>query len=229
MNSQSDSTDKPGRSAGGKRAMQARETKNRILKAAVKEFAEAGFSGGRIDRISTEANSNDRMIYYYFGNKDKLFLAVLEATYIEFYEAEKALNLDTSDPIAALKQVISFTFDYYLQHPEFVAILNDENLHRAKRSQQSENIRNISGNIQGNLVPILQVGKQQGLFRESTTASHLYLTISALTYFYCSNQHTLTVFVGEDFQAPEFQTQWLEHICDVVLRSVLIDPAAQGR
>ncbi len=206
--------------------MQARETKNRILKAAVKEFAAAGFSGGRIDRISTEANSNDRMIYYYFGNKDKLFLAVLEATYVEFYEAEKALNLDLSDPVSALKKVISFTFDYYLRHPEFVAILNDENLHRAKRSQQSENIKNISGNIQGNLVPILEVGKQQGLFRETTTASHLYLTISALTYFYCSNQHTLTVFVGEDFQAPEFQTQWLAHICDVVLRSVLIDPAA---
>ncbi|MDB4836977.1 TetR family transcriptional regulator [Marinomonas sp.] len=221
MSTQTTMSDKLANATGGKRAQQARDTKHKILQAAIKVFAEDGFSGGRIERISREANSNDRMIYYYFGNKEKLFLAVLEATYLAFYDAENALELSDSSPIEAVKEIVAFTFRYYLDHPEFVAILNDENLHRAKHSSQSENIRNISGNIQGNLAPLLEVGQQSGLFRKEVTASHLYLTISALTYFYCSNQHTLTVFVGKDFQNSAFQHEWLKHISDVVIRSVI--------
>jgi len=221
MSTQSISSDKTVKATGGKRAQQARESKDKILKAATKVFAEDGFSGGRIERISREASSNDRMIYYYFGNKEKLFLGVLETTYLAFYEAENALDLDTRSPIDALKTIIAFTFRYYLDHPEFVAILNDENLHRAKHSSQSENIKKISGNIQGNLVPLLEAGQQSGVFREAVTASHLYLSISALTYFYCSNQHTLTVFVGKDFQDSVFQDEWLKYITDVIVRSVI--------
>jgi len=223
MTTQLISDDKTFTLTEGKRAQQARKTKHKILKAATKVFAEDGFSGGRIERISREANSNDRMIYYYFGNKEALFLNVLETTYLEFYKAEKALDLDTASPIDALKKIIAFTFRYYLDHPEFVAILNDENLHRAKHSSQSENIKSISGNIQGNLVPLLEIGQQNGVFRKEVTAKNLYLTISALTYFYCSNQYTLTVFVGKDFQDTAFQDEWLRHISDVVIRSVIID------
>ena len=223
MSTQSISSEKIASITGGKRAQQARETKEKILNAAIKVFAEDGFSGGRIERISREASSNDRMIYYYFGNKEKLFLAVLEATYLAFYEAEKALNLDASAPLKALQVIVSFTFRYYLDHPEFIAILNDENLHNAKHSRQSENIKKISGNIQGNLEPLLKAGQQSGVFRDGVTASHLYLTISALTYFYCSNQHTLTVFVDKDFQDPAFQDEWLKHITDVVMRTVAVE------
>ncbi|MBD5771947.1 TetR/AcrR family transcriptional regulator [Marinomonas colpomeniae] len=223
MSKQSISDDKSLNSIEGKRAKQARLTKSKILKSATKVFAEDGFSGGRIERISREANSNDRMIYYYFGNKESLFLNVLEATYLEFYKAEKALDLDIDSPIEALESIIEFTFRYYLDHPEFVAILNDENLHRAKHSRQSENIKSISGNIQGNLAPLLKKGQKSGVFRKEVTARNLYLTISALTYFYCSNQHTLTVFVGANFQDASFQSEWLKHISDVVIRSVIID------
>ncbi|MEP3349447.1 MAG: TetR family transcriptional regulator [Marinomonas sp.] len=223
MSTQHTESDKLASLTVGKRAQQARDTKRKILQAAIKVFAVDGFSGGRIERISREANSNDRMIYYYFGSKEKLFLEVLESTYLAFYEAENALKLDPLSPIEALKKIIDFTFSYYLTHPEFVAILNDENLHRAKHSKKSENIKNISGNIQGNLVPILKAGQSSGVFRKEITASNLYLTISALTYFYCSNQHTLTVFVGKDFQGATYQDEWLQHITKVVLRSVVTD------
>lgn len=206
----------------GKRAQQARETREKILKAAVKVFAEDGFSGGRIDRISKEADSNDRMIYYYFGNKEKLFLEVLESIYLAFNEAERRLDLDLSDPVEALKGIVRFTFTYYLAHPEFVAILNDENLHRGRHSRQSNNIQNISGDIQSNLKPVFEEGQKRGLFRPDVSVRNLYLTISALTYFYCSNQHTLTIFMNQDFKSPEFQSQWLNHIIDVTLNSVMI-------
>jgi AcrR family transcriptional regulator len=206
----------------GKRAQQARETREKILKAAVKVFAEDGFSGGRIDRISKEADSNDRMIYYYFGNKEKLFLEVLESIYLAFNEAERRLDLDLSDPVEALKGIVRFTFAYYLAHPEFVAILNDENLHRGRHSRQSNNIQNISGDIQSNLKPVFEEGQKRGLFRPDVSVRNLYLTISALTYFYCSNQHTLTIFMNQDFKSPEFQSQWLNHIIDVTLNSVMI-------
>lgn len=212
-----------GKVAGGKRAQQARETKENILKAAIQVFAEYGYSGGRIEQISRAAKSNDRMIYYYFSNKEKLFLAVLEAIYRNFYEAENTLSFDLDEPLKTLKGIIAFTFHYYLEHPEFVAILNDENLHKAKHARQSENIKNISGGIQGNLAPILAAGQQAGLFRDDVVAGNLYLTISALTYFYCSNQHTLTEFIGKDFKDAQFQTQWLKHITDVVIRFVVKD------
>lgn len=223
MKTQSQSNEKMSGLTEGKRAQQARMTKQKILASATKVFAEDGFSGGRIERISREASSNDRMIYYYFGNKEKLFTKVLEKTYLAFYESEQALNLDLLSPVDALKKVIAFTFRYFLDHPEFVALLNDENLHRAKHSSMSENIKNISGNIQGNLTPVLEAGQKKGLFRQDVVARNLYLTISALTYFYCSNQYTLTVFVGKDFQETSFQDEWLKHISDVVIRSVIVD------
>jgi len=218
-----DNVQVPAKIAGtGKRAQQARETREKILKAAVNVFAQDGFAGGRIDRISKEADSNDRMIYYYFGNKEKLFLEVLESIYLAFNDAEQALDLDLSDPVEALKAIIRFTFTYYLEHPEFVAILNDENLHRGHHSRQSENIQNISGDIQSNLRPVFEEGQRAGLFRHDVSLRNLYLTISALTYFYCSNQHTLTIFMGHDFQDPQFQSHWLDHIIDVTLNSVMI-------
>jgi len=95
-------------------------------------------------------------------------------------------------------------------------------LHRGRHSRQSNNIQNISGDIQSNLKPVFEEGQKRGLFRPDVSVRNLYLTISALTYFYCSNQHTLTIFMNQDFKSPEFQSQWLNHIIDVTLNSVMI-------
>src|SRR5215470_10300608 len=107
-------------------------TRARILKAARTEFMRHGYSGARIGRISSAARSSDRMIYYYFGSKEALYIAVLEGVYTGLGAAESRLVLDESRPVEALRTLIAFTWQYYLAHPEFVALLSNENLQRGK-------------------------------------------------------------------------------------------------
>ena len=206
----------------GVRAQQADQTRARILKAAIKVFTRDGYSGGRIEQISSEAESNDRMIYYYFGSKEKLFVRVLEHTYEQFNHAESLLKLDPSTPVQTLRDLVAFVWSYYVEHPEFVAILSIENLHKGKHAKQSSELRRLSGEAVGVLRPIIEAGQQQGLFRQDLDIKHVYLMIASLCYFYNSNQHTLTSFLGHDLAQPSEQQDWLQFISDLVVRGVHI-------
>jgi len=208
----------------GVRAQQAEETRARILKAAITVFTRDGYSGGRIEKISAEAESNDRMIYYYFGSKEKLFVKVLEHTYERFNQAEITLELDPSTPVATLRQVVAFVWDYYVQHPEFVAILSIENLHKGKHAKQSSELRRLSGEAVGVLRPIIESGQEQGLFRDDVDLKHVYLMIASLCYFYNSNLHTLTSFLGQDMGGQGQRQDWLAFIQDLVVRGVMVLP-----
>jgi AcrR family transcriptional regulator len=206
----------------GVRAQQADQTRARILKAAIKVFTRDGYSGGRIEQISSEAESNDRMIYYYFGSKEKLFVRVLEHTYEQFNHAESLLKLDPATPVQTLRDLVAFVWSYYVEHPEFVAILSIENLHKGKHAKQSSELRRLSGEAVGVLRPIIEAGQQQGLFRQDLDIKHVYLMIASLCYFYNSNQHTLTSFLGHDLAQPSEQQDWLQFISDLVVRGVHI-------
>ena len=205
----------------GIRAQQADQTRARILQAAIKVFTEDGYSGGRVERISAEADSNDRMLYYYFGSKEKLFVRVLEHTYEQFNLAESTLRLDPSTPVQTLQQVVAFVWEYYVTHPEFVAILSIENLHKGKHAKQSSELRRLSGEAVGVLRPIIEAGQQQGLFREDLDIKHVYLMIASLCYFYNSNLHTLTSFLDQDIAQPQQRQDWLGFISDLVVRGVM--------
>lgn len=205
----------------GLRAQQAEETRPRILKAAIKVFTRDGYSGGRIEQISSEAQSNDRMIYYYFASKEQLFVKVLEHTYEEFNKAESQLHLDLSAPVEALQALVAFIWHYYVDHPEFVAILSIENLHQGKHARQSGELRRLSGEAVGVLRPIIEAGQQQGLFRQDIDLNHIYLLIASLCYFYNSNVHTLSSFLGQELSAREPRQDWLAFIRDQVVRGVM--------
>jgi len=205
----------------GIRAQQADQTRARILQAAIKVFTEDGYSGGRIERISAEADSNDRMLYYYFGSKEKLFVRVLEHTYEQFNLAESTLRLDPSTPVQTLQQLVAFVWDYYVTHPEFVAILSIENLHKGRHARQSSELRRLSGEAVGVLRPIIEAGQQQGLFRTDLDIKHVYLMIASLCYFYNSNLHTLTSFLDPDIAQPQQRQDWLGFISDLVVRGVM--------
>jgi AcrR family transcriptional regulator len=209
----------------GIRAQQADQTRARILKAAIAVFTRDGYSGGRIEKISAEAESNDRMIYYYFGSKEKLFVKVLEHTYEQFNRTESTLQLNPSTPVATLRQLVAFVWDYYVTHPEFVAILSIENLHKGKHARQSSELRRLSGEAVGVLRPIIEAGQQQGLFREDVDIKHVYLMIASLCYFYNSNLHTLTSFLGQDMASQGERRDWLAFIQDLVVRGVMVLPA----
>ena len=168
----------------------------RILKAAVAEFARYGLGGARVDRIAARAGANKRMLYYYFGNKDDLFLAVLEDSYARIRSAERALHLTDLDPREAMRRLVEFTWNYYLGHPEFLTLLNSENLHRARHVRRSRNIVAMHSPFVAMIKQVLDRGARAGEFRRGVDPVQLYISIAALGYFYLSNRHTLsTIFL----------------------------------
>jgi AcrR family transcriptional regulator len=192
-----------------------------ILDSARDEFAQRGLAGARVDSIAARAGLNKRLIYYYFGSKDDLFLAVLERTYADIREAEQQLHLDEMDPVEAIRQLVSFTWHYYLEHPEFITLLNSENLHCAAHLKRSERIQEMNSPLVQLLDTVLERGKRDKLFRAGVDPVQLYISIASLCYFYLSNNHTLSAVFGRDLRAPKAMAQRLSHMTDLVLGYVL--------
>jgi TetR/AcrR family transcriptional regulator, upper aerobic nicotinate degradation pathway regulator len=211
----------------GVRAQAAAATRENILRAATKVFAKHGFAGGRIEQISKAAKSYDRMIYYYFGSKEGLFIAVLEEMYRRFNEAESKLVLDVSRPVEALTDVIRFMWGYYQRNPEFITLLNTENLHRGKHIAKSLRAREFSSPAVDVLGQVLARGGEQRLFRADVAARDVYLMIAAMGYFYLSNRFTLSAFLGEQLETPAALAHWQAFVIDAVLRTIVAAPAAR--
>jgi AcrR family transcriptional regulator len=191
-------------------------TRARILDAATQEFARFGLGGARVDRIARRAGANKRMLYYYFGDKDALFLAVLEHAYASIRSAEQELHLLDTPPVAAVERLVEFTWRYYLEHPEFLTLLNSENLHRARHLKRSKHIRAMNSPLIATLREILRRGEAQGVFRRGVDPLQLYISIAALAYFYLSNNHTLSqVFARDLASAPERRAR-LAHMTALV-------------
>ncbi len=204
----------------GVRAQAAAATRESILRAATKVFAKHGYAGGRIEQISKAAKSYDRMIYYYFGSKEGLFIAVLEEMYRRFNEAESKLSLEGAHPIDALKAVIRFMWVHYQKHPEFITLLNTENLHRGKHISKSLRAREYSSPAVSVLGDVLARGVQQNLFRADVAARDVYLMIASMGYFYLSNRFTLSAFLGEQLDTPAALAHWESFLIDSVLRTL---------
>jgi AcrR family transcriptional regulator len=162
------------------------------------------------------------MIYYYFGSKEALFVAVIEETYRRFNEAEARLALDLSQPLRALRDVIAFMWGYYQKHPEFITLLNSENLHRGRHIGKSSKAGEYSSPALEVLSRVLSSGVEAGLFRPGLRARDVYLMIASMGYFYLSNRYTLSTFLGESLEAPAALAQWQQFITDAVLRTVLV-------
>ena len=209
----------PGRKPGV-RKQAAQVTQDNILRAATRIFAKSGFSGGRVDQISKAARSYDRMIYYYYGSKEQLFIAVIEDLYRRFNEAESSLPLDEHDPEKSLIAVVQFIWDYYQNHPEFITLLNDENLHRGKHISKSLRAKDYSSAATGIVSAILAQGVARGIFRSDIRARDLYLAIASMNYFYLSNKYTLSAFFGEKLDHPDALAHWQSFVVDAILRIV---------
>ncbi|CAN5916664.1 TetR/AcrR family transcriptional regulator [soil metagenome] len=195
-------------------------TRARILRAARTEFMRHGYSGARVEHISKAAKSSDRMIYYYFGSKEALYIEVLEGAYTDLGAAESSLSLDVSEPETALRTLIAFTWNYYLAHPEFVALLANENLHRGRHITKSVKVKQLSRPVLDILERILQEGMKRGLFRPDLEVKKVYLTMAALGYFYLSNRYTLSTFLGDDLMKREQCDSWQDEMTRVVLASL---------
>ena len=192
-----------------------------ILLAARDEFAQHGLGGARVDRIAERADVNKRLIYYYFKSKDELFLAVLENAYADIRDAETELHLRDMDPAQALRRLTEFTWDYYIAHPEFLTLLNSENLHQGRHLAMSGRVQEMNSPLIQTLAEILERGRADGLFRGGIDPVQLYVSIAGMSYFYLSNNHTLSAIFGRDLMTPKARHERLSHMCEVILGYVL--------
>jgi AcrR family transcriptional regulator len=207
----------PAAAAAGRRTRDPQGMQRRILQAATREFATKGFGGARVERISAAAGTVDRMLYYYFGSKEGLFRSVLEQAYEALGAAEQRLRLAHAEPVAGMRALIAFTWNYYLRHPEFIRLLNSENLHRGAHVRHSRRVKALSFPLLSILADLLKRGELERKFRPGIDPVQVYLTIAALAYFYLSNRYTLSRFLGLDLLAADQRKRWLEHITALVL------------
>ena len=204
------------------RQRDADRTQQALLVAGREEFAEHGLGGARMDRIASRAGVDKRLIYYYFKTKDNLFRAVLEDTYRNIREAEQQLHLTDLVPTEALRRLTEFTWNYYIEHPEFLTLLNSANLHRARHLKGSR-ARELNSPLVATLGEILERGRIAGVFRGGIDPVQLYISIAGLAYFYLSNNHTLSAIFGRNLMSPKARSERLCHMCDFVLGYVLRD------
>lgn len=212
--------------AAGVRAGAERSTRNpertraAILEAARREIAEKGLAGARVDVVARRAGTNKRMIYHYFGDKDALYLAVLEETYQHIRQAERRLDLARREPEEGLSELALFTWHYYLDHPEFLSILATENLNHARYLRQAAGIAEMHSNFLTELSDVLRRGEEAGVFKPGLDPVTVYLTIASLGFFYLSNRYTLSTVFRRDLQTRGELDRWGEHIVATVLASV---------
>ncbi len=189
----------------------------RILRAATEEFSRYGLGGARVDRIAARAGANKRMLYYYFGNKEDLFLSVLESRYAHIRRAEQGLRLGALDPAEGIRRLIAFTWNYYLKHPEFLTLLNSENLHRARHLKNSRQIAALHSPLVAMLRDLLERGVREGEFRRGVDPVQLYISIAALGYFYLGNRYTLSTIFERDLLTARSKAERLKHMTALVL------------
>lgn len=199
------------------------QTRKRILDAATIEFARKGLGGARVDEIALRSKANKRMIYHYFGSKERLFTAVLEEAYTGIRSAEQKLHLDEMEPAEAISTLVRFTWNYYLENPEFLTLVNSENLHRARHLKTSEIVRESSGKFVQMVKSILERGVAAGVFRDGIDPVQLNITIAAIGYYYLTNRFTGAIVYSRDFMAPEHLEARLAFNLDTILRLVRKD------
>lgn len=200
-------------------------TASRILKAGRAEFAERGYEGARIERIVADAAVNMRMLYHYYGNKQGLYLAVLESVYEEIRDKESQLKLDHLEPVEGIAALIDFTFSHFAQNSEFVQITLNENLQRGIHIAQSARIPEMSSSLIGQIRELLRRGGAAGLMRPRVDPLQLYISIVALCGHHVNNAHTLTASFGTDLTSDAWRAKRRQHVRDIIL-SYLTDPRA---
>jgi AcrR family transcriptional regulator len=202
------------------RRRDAAATRARILASASVEFTRYGYGGARGDRIAKRARSSERMVYYYFGSKEGLFVEVLEAAYDALSRAERSIVLHDKPPREALEHFCRFVFRWYADNPEFIGVLAVENQQQARHLRRSSRLDALVVPIVGLLGDLLERGVREGAFRAGVDPAELYVMIAALGYFPVSNRYTLSSVLGCDQAGPEVSESRWRAAAAMVLRHV---------
>jgi AcrR family transcriptional regulator len=200
-----------------RRRRDAELTRAEILQIAADEFAEHGFAGARVDRIAAQMRTTKRMIYYYFGSKEDLYLAVLERAYAAIRRAEQEIDVDHLDPISAIRRLAELTFDHHEANPSFLRLVSIENIHRAEHLRRSSQIANLNVPVIDLIARILDRGYASGAFVRKVDAIDLHMMISAFCVFRVSNQHTFGVLFDRDLTSPDLRGRYRKMLADMVV------------
>jgi AcrR family transcriptional regulator len=202
------------------RSKRGEKARQEILASARAEFSEHGLSGARVDTIAMRVNTAKRMIYYYFGSKVGLYLAVLEEAYGDIRRFETELDLDQYPPVEALCRLVDFTFEYDEAHPEFIRLVSTENKHYAKHIPRSSTIKEVNQSVIAILHRVLERGKREGLFSPEVDPVDVHLLMSSFCFFRISNRHTFDALFGRDLLDPAQRTRHKRMLLEAVLNAV---------
>jgi AcrR family transcriptional regulator len=195
----------------------AERTRAELLAVATEVFAESGYSGARVDEIAERTRTTKRMIYYYFGGKEQLYMAVLENAYRGIREAEQKLRVDHVDPVVAIRRLAEVTFDHHIAHDEFIRLVSIENIHRGEFIGRLESLREISAPATSLLDEILREGRAQGKFRSDVEPLDVHIVISSYCVFQVANRYTFGFLFGVDFTETSQRAHLRRMIGDVVV------------
>lgn len=195
----------------------AERTRAELLEVATEVFAEDGFSGARVDEIARRTRTTKRMIYYYFGSKEGLYVAVLEQAYRGIREAEQQLDAEHADPVEAVRRLAELTYDHHLAHDAFIRLVAIENIHRGEFIRRIESVRELAQPARSMLEQILERGRTEGVFRDDVEAIDVHLVISAYCVFQVANRYTFGYLFDVDLTSPARRDHLRATIGDVVV------------
>jgi AcrR family transcriptional regulator len=195
----------------------AARTRNEILEVATSEFAAQGFAGARVDEIADRTRRTKRMIYYYFGSKEQLYIAVLERAYAAIRSLEREVDVEHLDPAAAIRRLAEVTFDHHSAHPEFIRLVSIENIHRGEHMAKSKQLSNLGSPAIDVITRILERGQAEGVFRRDVDPIDVHMMISAFCVFRIANRHTFGSLFGRDLTDPERCEHYRRMLGDMVV------------
>jgi AcrR family transcriptional regulator len=198
------------------RQRDAARTKAELIQVATEVFAQEGYSGARVDEIAERTRTTKRMIYYYFGGKEQLYLAVLENAYQGIRSAERSLDVSGLEPIAAIRRLAELTYDYHVAHDDFIRLVSIENIHRGEFIRRIESLRTIANPAASVIEEILGKGRADGSMRTDVDQIDVHMVISAYCVFQVANQHTFGHLFGRDMGDPALRSHHRSMIGDVV-------------
>ncbi|SHN55165.1 transcriptional regulator, TetR family [Geodermatophilus obscurus] len=202
---------------GPPRQRDAERTRAEILDVATSEFADRGYAGARVDEIAAKTSTTKRMIYYYFGGKEQLYIAVLERAYKRIRSLEQGLDVEHLDPVQAVRELAGLTFDHHEAHPDFIRLVSIENIHRAEHISRSEALSGLANPVLDVLGRILERGWDAGLFRDDVDALDVHQVISSFCVFRTANRHTWRALFGRDMLDPERRDQQRRVLGDLLV------------
>jgi AcrR family transcriptional regulator len=206
------------RAHGGEHSRQRdpEQTRADILDVATHEFAELGYSGARVDQIAERTRTTKRMIYYYFGGKEQLWIAVLERAYAGIRAAEQAIDVEHLDPIAAIRRLAELTFDHHDSHPDFIRLVSIENIHRAEHLARSPIFASLNSPAIELIGRILDRGRESGAFRRDVDPLDLHMLISSYCVFRVANRYTFRAIFDRDLGSRSARDHYRAMLADTV-------------